>query len=64
MDRLLEAIHIVLWDSFNKGGRWTRNVYHRHGQRCEKCATVIRSLRLTPSMRATYFCPKCQRRDA
>ena len=63
MDRLLEAIHIVLWDSFNKGGRWTRNVYHRHGQRCDKCATVIRSMRLTPSKRATYFCPKCQWRD-
>ncbi|RLS34508.1 MAG: hypothetical protein DWH79_04195 [Planctomycetota bacterium] len=59
-DRLLEAIHNVLWGSYNQGGRWTQKVYRRRGERCEKCATVIRSMRLTPSKRATYFCPKCQ----
>ncbi len=64
MDGLLEAIPAVLWNSYDKGGRWTHHVYHRHGQSCEKCGTVIRSMRLNPSKRATYFCPKCQGRDA
>lgn len=64
MDRLLEAIPAVLWNSYNQGGRWTRNVYHQHGQCCEKCGTVIRSMRLDPSKRATYFCSKCQGRDS
>jgi formamidopyrimidine-DNA glycosylase len=63
MDRLLEAINTVLWGSYNQGGRWTRNVYHRHGQPCEKCLTVIRAIRLTRSKRTTYFCPKCQGRE-
>ena len=48
----------------NCQGGWTHHVYHRHGQSCEKCGTVIRSMCLTPSKRATYFCPKCQGRDA
>jgi len=60
MDRLLEAIPAVLWSSYHKGGRWTHNVYHRHGQCCGNCGTAIRSMCLTPSKRATYFCPKCQ----
>ncbi|MBM4075245.1 MAG: hypothetical protein FJ267_06340 [Planctomycetes bacterium] len=63
MDRLLEAIPAVLWDSYNHGGRWTHHVYHRHGKCCEKCGTTIRSMFLTPSKRATYFCPKCQERN-
>lgn len=64
IERLLEAISTVLWDSYNQGGRWTHHVYHRRGQRCEICGTAIRSMSLAPSKRATYFCPKCQSRDA
>ena len=61
MDRLLESIRRVLWASYHAGGRWVCQVYHRHGQRCEVCGSVIRSVRLAPSKRATYFCPSCQR---
>ena len=64
MDRLLEAIPAVLWNSYDQGGRWSPHVYLRRGQLCEKCGTAIRSMCLTPSKRATYFCPKCQGRDA
>jgi endonuclease-8 len=61
MDRLLEAIRIVLRTSYDRGGSWTCRIYRRHGQRCDQCRTVIRSLALSPSKRTTYFCPKCQR---
>jgi endonuclease-8 len=61
MDRLLESIRSVLWKSYDTGGRWECRVYHRHGHRCETCGSVIRSIRLAPSKRATYFCPSCQR---
>jgi formamidopyrimidine-DNA glycosylase len=64
IERLLEAISTVLWDSYNQGGRWTHHVYQRRGQRCETCGTSIRSMSLAPSKRATYFCPKCQSREA
>ena len=64
MDGLLDAIYTVLWNSYNKGGRWTCRIYRRQGQRCDQCGTVIRSLSLPPSKRATYFCPKCQPQSA
>ena len=64
MDRLLEATRSVLRDSYNGGGRWKCRVYHRYGDQCDECRTAIRSLSLSPSKRATYFCPKCQRRNA
>lgn len=60
-DRLLESIHRVLWASYHVGGRWICQVYRRQGQRCKICNSVIRSVRLAPSKRATYFCPRCQR---
>ncbi len=44
MDRLLEAIPAVLWNSYNEGGRWTHNVYHRHGRlrgRCVPCELEV-----------------------
>ena len=61
LDRLLESIRRVLWASYDVGGRWVCRVYHRSGQRCEGCGSVIRSVRLAPSKRSTYFCPSCQR---
>ena len=61
MDRLMESIPRVLWASYHAGGRWVCQVYHRYGQRCDVCGSVIRSVRLAPSKRATYFCPSCQR---
>lgn len=62
IDRLLEAIRVVMWGSYHKGGRWTRRVYQRRGQHCEQCRTLIRSIRIPPSKRATYYCPRCQDR--
>lgn len=60
MDRLLDAIRNVMWGSYHQGGRWNRRVYQRRGQCCERCRTLVRSIRLPPSKRATYYCPKCQ----
>lgn len=61
MDRLLEAIHGVLWASYHAGGRWIYQVYRHQGQRCKICNSTIRMVRLAPSKRASYFCPRCQR---
>ena len=61
MDRLLESIPKVLWASYHAGGRWVCEVYRHVGQRCKICNSVIRMVRLAPSKRATYFCPRCQR---
>lgn len=35
-------------------------VYERSGQACNRCSTTIR--RIVQGQRATYFCPRCQRR--
>ncbi|HLT99643.1 MAG TPA: bifunctional DNA-formamidopyrimidine glycosylase/DNA-(apurinic or apyrimidinic site) lyase [Burkholderiaceae bacterium] len=35
-------------------------VYEKYGQPCPRCATPIR--RIVQGQRATYFCPKCQKR--
>lgn len=61
LDRLLAAIPAVLWGSYELGGRWTHYVYRRIGQPCGHCGTAIRSVRLAPSQRSTYYCPTCQR---
>ena len=58
-----EAIRAVMRGSYHKGGRWTCRVYQRRGQHCEQCRTLIRSIRIPPSKRATYYCPRCQDRD-
>lgn len=60
LDRLLESIRRVLWKSYADGGRWDCRVYRRHGTRCIVCGSLIRSTRLPPSQRATYYCPSCQ----
>jgi len=61
VDRLLEAIRTILRTSYDKGGSWNCRIYRRHGQRCDQCGTVVRTLAMPPSKRTTYFCPKCQR---
>jgi formamidopyrimidine-DNA glycosylase len=35
-------------------------VYDREGQPCRACGTAIRAIR--QGQRATYYCPRCQRR--
>lgn len=58
---LLEAVRETLWASYRRGGRWTCNVYRKTGEACSQCGRTIRSLKLPPSQRTTYFCPSCQR---
>jgi endonuclease-8 len=61
MPRLLAAIHDTLWASYNNGGRWKCVVYRTAGGECINCGGAIRSIKLPPSRRATYFCPRCQK---
>ena len=60
MAALLAAIQDILWESYRLGGRWTHHVYRRKGEPCEVCGTPILLVRVKPSRRSTYFCPKCQ----
>ncbi|MBP6018482.1 MAG: bifunctional DNA-formamidopyrimidine glycosylase/DNA-(apurinic or apyrimidinic site) lyase [Burkholderiaceae bacterium] len=75
--RLLDAIQQTLTDALNSGGSTLRDytnatgepgayfelhatVYEKAGKPCTACATPIR--RIVQGQRATYYCPKCQRR--
>lgn len=75
--RLAEAIQATLADALASGGSTLRDyvgasgepgayfaihaaVYERAGQPCRACGTTIR--RLVQGQRATYFCPRCQKR--
>ncbi len=74
--RLLEAVRDVLARAIDAGGTTLRDyrnadgdvgrfqneakVYGRQGQPCVVCATPVR--RVVTGQRATYFCPRCQRR--
>ena len=60
MDRLLDAIRSVMTDSLVKGGRWTHRVYQNAGRPCITCGTNIRVLKLPPSRRSLFYCPRCQ----
>ena len=59
-DRLMDAIHSVLWTSYHQGGRWDCRVYRRGGKPCVRCGASVISIALRPSKRATYYCPRCQ----
>ncbi|MGN6581552.1 MAG: bifunctional DNA-formamidopyrimidine glycosylase/DNA-(apurinic or apyrimidinic site) lyase [Bordetella sp.] len=76
-ERLAEAIRATLSDALESGGSTLRDyvgasgepgayfaihaaVYERAGQPCKVCGTPIR--RLVQGQRATYFCPRCQKR--
>jgi formamidopyrimidine-DNA glycosylase len=76
-ERLAEAICATLSDALESGGSTLRDyvgasgepgayfaihaaVYERAGQPCKVCGTPIR--RLVQGQRATYFCPRCQKR--
>ena len=75
-ERLVEAVRAVLAEAIEAGGSTLRNfigadgnagyftlnarVYDRAGQPCKVCGTPIR--RLLQGQRATFFCPRCQRR--
>ncbi len=74
--RLADAVRAVLADAIRAGGSTLRDfvgaegaegyfmldagVYDRAGQPCRACGTLIR--RLVQGQRATYYCPRCQRR--
>lgn len=75
-ERLVQAVRAVLAEAIEAGGSTLRNfigadgsagyftlnarVYDRAGQPCKACGTPIR--RLLQGQRATFFCPRCQRR--
>lgn len=76
-DRLAQAVKQVLNQALDSGGSTLRDyvnatgepgayftlhaaVYERAGMPCRVCATPIR--RIVQGQRATYFCPRCQRR--
>jgi formamidopyrimidine-DNA glycosylase len=76
-ERLVPAIQAVLAEAIDAGGSTLRNfigadgspgyftavgarVYDRAGLPCKVCGTPIR--RLLQGQRATFYCPKCQRR--
>jgi formamidopyrimidine-DNA glycosylase len=74
-NRLVRAVRAALGAAIRAGGTTLRDyvgtdghpgafrqklyVYERDGQRCRRCATLIR--RITQGQRSSYFCPKCQR---
>jgi formamidopyrimidine-DNA glycosylase len=74
--RLLDAVRDVLARAIDAGGTTLRDyrnadgdagrfqneakVYGREGQPCTLCAAPVR--RIVTGQRATYFCPRCQRR--
>lgn len=74
--RLVEAVQDVLRRALAAGGSTLRDfrdahgmggefqsqarVYGREGQPCTRCLSPI--LRIVQGQRATYFCPRCQRR--
>lgn len=76
-ERLAMAIKETLRQAIESGGSTLRDyvnatgepgayftlhaaVYERGGQPCHRCMTLIR--RIVQGQRATYFCPRCQRR--
>ena len=75
-ERLANAVREVLAEAIRVGGSTLRDfigaegaegyfmleagVYDRAGQPCRACGTRIR--RLLQGQRATYYCPRCQRR--
>lgn len=74
--RLAEAVRVVLAEAIAVGGSTLRDfvsaeggegyfmleaaVYGREGLPCRVCGTAVR--RLVQGQRATYWCPRCQRR--
>ena len=58
---ILEEIPAVLWETYQQGGRWTKQVYRKRNEKCSKCETLIQSIKLLPTLRNTYFCPQCQK---
>jgi formamidopyrimidine-DNA glycosylase len=74
--RLVQALRETLADSIAAGGSTLRDfvggdgrpgyfqqqyfVYGRDGQACRQCGSTV--VRVVSGQRATYFCPRCQRR--
>ena len=47
----------------NEAGRFQdqHRVYHKDGEKCQQCGTAT-IVRVVQAQRATFFCPRCQRR--
>jgi formamidopyrimidine-DNA glycosylase len=67
LERLVEAIRLVLSPKNRRPGRYTDTrgtsrfaVYDREGEICRRCGGTIE--RIVQAGRSTYFCPDCQRR--
>jgi formamidopyrimidine-DNA glycosylase len=70
LDRLYTAIRDVLaqgvanrgtnldWAYTQGENQHALRVFHRHGQPCERCGTLIE--RIVVGQRGTHFCPNCQ----
>ncbi|GLB46747.1 formamidopyrimidine-DNA glycosylase [Philodulcilactobacillus myokoensis] len=48
-------------NAFGESGSFQNHlhVYHRDGQPCERCGTLIKKIRV--AQRGTHFCPQCQK---
>ena len=60
LEKLIEAMRWIMMESYMQGGRWTHRVYHRAGQSCPTCGGKIATIRMPPTKRTTFFCPRCQ----
>jgi formamidopyrimidine-DNA glycosylase len=60
LNRLIETLASLCWQSYRHRGRWRTQVYRKHGKPCPRCSTAIAQLRLPPSRRVIYYCPVCQ----
>lgn len=58
---IAQAAQRVMRESYDAGGRWVHRVHQRAGTPCPACGATIRSVRLAPSRRALFYCPRCQR---
>lgn len=75
LEKLYNAIRMVLTRSIEQGGTTLRDflhsdgqpgyfqqqleVYGREGEECRSCQSLIK--RITQGQRSTFYCPKCQR---
>lgn len=60
LQRLIETLASLCWESYRNRGHWRTQVYRKHGKPCPRCANPIARIRLPPSRRAIYYCPVCQ----
>ena len=59
--RLVQTVRETLPAAIAAGGSSLRDFVGGDGQACRQCGTLVR--RLVSAQRASYFCPRCQRRS-